>query len=65
MRQVQIDEFGGPEVLHVADMLDPRPGLGQVVARGVAAGMMTVAACGPAPSDRLGHHRYVKPESVT
>ncbi len=65
MRQVQIDEFGGSEVLHVVGVLDPRPGLGQVVVRAVAAGMMTVAACGPALSDRLGHHRYVKSESVT
>jgi len=31
MRAIQIDEFGGPEVLRVVDLPDPEPGEGEVV----------------------------------
>ena len=33
MRAVRFDRFGGPEVLHVAELDDPEPGDGQVVLR--------------------------------
>ncbi|SDZ43848.1 hypothetical protein SAMN05216215_107344 [Saccharopolyspora shandongensis] len=36
MRVVQVTEFGGPEVLAVADIADPRPGAGQVLVRASA-----------------------------
>lgn len=39
MRQVQIDRFGGPEELYVAEAADPRPGPGQVVVRVETAGV--------------------------
>jgi len=42
MRQVQIDEFGGPEVLRLVEAADPRPGPGQVVVRAAAAGITFV-----------------------
>jgi NADPH:quinone reductase len=42
MRQVQIDEFGGPDVLHVVEVADPRPGPGQVIVRAAAAGITFV-----------------------
>ena len=31
MRAVQVSEVGGPEVLHVADLPEPRPGEGEVL----------------------------------
>src|SRR4051794_25299232 len=31
MRAVQIEEFGGPEVLHVVDLPKPEPGDGEVL----------------------------------
>jgi NADPH:quinone reductase len=31
MRAVQIEEFGGPEVLQVADLPKPEPGEGEVL----------------------------------
>jgi NADPH2:quinone reductase len=39
MRAVQIQEFGGPEVLRVVDVPDPTPGPGEVVADVLAAGI--------------------------
>ena len=39
MRAVQIESFGGPEVLQVAELPDPVPAEGQVVARVRAAGI--------------------------
>jgi NADPH:quinone reductase len=39
MRAVQIDEFGGPEVLKVVDVPDPEPGEGEVLVRVDRAGM--------------------------
>jgi len=39
MRAVQIQEFGGPEVLGVVDLPDPEPGPGEVVVDVVRAGM--------------------------
>jgi len=39
MRAVQIESFGGPEVLQVVELPDPQPGEGQVVARVLAAGI--------------------------
>lgn len=39
MKAIRIDGFGGPEVLHLADVPDPSPGPGQVVARVEAAGL--------------------------
>src|SRR5919108_5069319 len=39
MRAVQIEEFGGPEVLRVADVPVPAPGDGQVLIRVSRAGM--------------------------
>lgn len=38
MRQVQIDRFGGPEELYVAEATDPQPGPGQVLLRVESAG---------------------------
>ena len=39
MRAVQIDEFGGPEVLQVVDVPDPQPGAGEVLIKVSRAGM--------------------------
>jgi NADPH:quinone reductase len=39
MRAVQIDEFGGPEVLQVVDVPEPEPGDGQVLIKVSRAGM--------------------------
>jgi NADPH2:quinone reductase len=39
MRAVQIEEFGGPEVLRVVDVPDPEPGDGQVLIKVSRAGM--------------------------
>ncbi|HEY6777730.1 MAG TPA: NADPH:quinone oxidoreductase family protein [Thermoleophilaceae bacterium] len=39
MRAVQIEEFGGPEVLHVADVPKPEPGDGEVLIEVSRAGM--------------------------
>ena len=42
MYQVQIDEFGGPEVLHLVEVPDPVRGPGQVLIRTAAAGITFV-----------------------
>ena len=42
MKAIQIHEFGGPEVLKLADVPDPTPGPGQVVVRIRAAGVNPV-----------------------
>ena len=39
MKAIRIDGFGGPEVLRLAEVPDPSPGPGQVVARVEAAGL--------------------------
>jgi len=39
MKAIRIDGFGGPEVLRLADVPDPTPGAGQIVARVDAAGL--------------------------
>jgi NADPH2:quinone reductase len=39
MRAVQIDEFGGPEVLQVVDVPEPEPGEGEVLIKVSRAGM--------------------------
>jgi NADPH:quinone reductase len=39
MRAVQIDEFGGPDVLQVVDVPDPEPGEGEVLIKVSRAGM--------------------------
>src|SRR5258707_15381849 len=42
MRQVQINEFGPPAVLHLVEVPDPRPGHGQVLVRTAVAGITFV-----------------------
>lgn len=42
MRQVQLDRFGGPEVLHEVEVGDRRPGRGEVVVQTTAAGITFV-----------------------
>lgn len=57
MRAIRVHEFGGPEVLRLEEVDDPRPGSGQVVVR--------VRAAGVNPVDtyiRSGMHR-VKPST--
>ena len=44
MRQVQITEFGGPEVLKVVDVDAPTPGPGQVLVQVAAAGVNPIDA---------------------
>ena len=39
MKAIQIEEFGGPEVLKVAEVPDPEPDDGQVVVNVARAGM--------------------------
>src|SRR3954464_5851588 len=39
MRAVQIDEFGGPEVLQVVDLPEPEPGDGEVLIQVARAGL--------------------------
>lgn len=39
MRAVQINEFGGPEVLEIVDLPDPEPGEGEVLVEVARAGM--------------------------
>src|SRR2546421_7938517 len=39
MRAIQIEEFGGPEVLRLADLPVPEPGEGEVLIRVSRAGM--------------------------
>ncbi len=44
MRAIRVEQFGGPEVLQVADVDDPVPGPGEVVVRLHAAGVNPVEA---------------------
>lgn len=44
MRAIRVEQFGGPEVLRVAEIDDPRPGAGEVVVRLHAAGVNPVEA---------------------
>jgi len=44
MRAVRVEQFGGPEVLRVAEVDDPRPAAGEVVVRLHAAGVNPVDA---------------------
>lgn len=42
MKAIRVEDFGGPEVLQLADVADPRPGPGEVVVRIRAAGVNPV-----------------------
>ena len=44
MKAVRVDEFGGPEVLRLEEVPDPKPGSGEVVVRVRAAGVNPVDA---------------------
>ena len=44
MRAIRVEQFGGPEVLRLADVDDPRPASGEVVVRLHAAGVNPVEA---------------------
>src|SRR3981081_348014 len=55
MRAIQIDEFGGPEVLRVADVPVPEPGDGEVLIRVNRAGM-NYADTHQRPNDYLPRH---------
>src|SRR5688500_12689472 len=39
MKRVVVDQFGGPEVVKVVEVDDPRPGPGEVLVRVLAAGV--------------------------
>ena len=39
MDAIQIEQLGGPEVLHAAELPDPTPGPGEVLVRVAAAGL--------------------------
>ena len=42
MKSIQVDQFGGPEVLQLRDVADPKPGPGQVVVKVFAVGVNPV-----------------------
>lgn len=42
MRAIQVQQFGGPEVMRLDDASDPKPGMGQVLVRIKAAGVNPV-----------------------
>jgi len=42
MKAIQVDQFGGPEVLQLRDVPDPKPGAGQVVVKLFAVGVNPV-----------------------
>lgn len=44
MRAIRVHQFGGPEVLKIEDVPDPKPGAGQIVVRVRAAGVNPVDA---------------------
>ena len=44
MRAIRVEQFGGPEVLRVTEIDDPRPAAGEVVVRLHAAGVNPVEA---------------------
>ena len=44
MRAIRVEQFGGPEVLRVVEVDDPRPAAGEVVVRLHAAGVNPVEA---------------------
>lgn len=56
MKAIQYDRFGGPEVLQYVDLLDPRPGPGDVLVRNAAIGVNY-----PDIRERLGI--YNRPET--
>lgn len=78
MRAVQIEEFGGPEVLRVRDLPDPAPGPGQVLVEVAAVGInfvdtMIRSGLGPptaraklplVPGNEVGGHIVVLGEGV-
>ena len=47
MRAVSYAEFGGPEVLHVAEVPVPEPGVGQVLGAGRGVGRPSGRPDGP------------------
>ena len=42
MKAIRVHEFGGPQVLKLEEVADPKPGKGQVVVRVRAAGVNPV-----------------------
>ncbi len=42
MKAIRVNDFGGPEVMKISELADPKPGLGQVLVRVKAAGVNPV-----------------------
>lgn len=56
MKAVQIDRFGGPEVLHVREVPDPRPGPGEVLVRFAASTINPVDVKVRSGAERSARH---------
>jgi hypothetical protein len=59
MRSVQIERFGGPEVLEVAEISSPEPQGDEVVGEVEAASIRRICLPAPACTTAPGTHRWL------